>query len=190
MDEPRKGDYPYGQSLAAKALSDAIDRRSKEGVSLRHMAGALGYKSAVVLSHMRTGRLPIPIERAEKVASTVGLETIPFLILVLQQRYPHLDIDRLSEHLRPGQDGHRVTDATLSIVQDLEAHAGCKLEELSADHQVVLREVAAESRPRRRWLNVYEATSFDAIKRWRPDLLASGFPLSQRNLATIKMPNE
>jgi hypothetical protein len=58
------------------------------------MAGQLGYKSAVVLSHMRTGRLPIPIDRAGEIAKMVGLEPARFLILVLEQRYPDVDFKR------------------------------------------------------------------------------------------------
>ena len=53
--------YAYADSDAARMLASGLQRASEErGLSIRQLGKLLKYKQAVVLSHMATGRVPIP----------------------------------------------------------------------------------------------------------------------------------
>lgn len=59
--------YQWADTAAAKMLLSGLERaRDQMGLSVRQLAKSLGYKQAVVLSHMATGRAPIPIDRVSK----------------------------------------------------------------------------------------------------------------------------
>lgn len=179
----QRSSYPYADTRAAQALSAAIDAISrKDGVSLRSLAGRLGYKSAVVVSHMRTGRLPIPVDRAVEIARAVGIEPARFLMLVLEQRYPSIDFTKALATGRAEDAATDVTPATSRLVTELEQHAGRPLDKLPAATIAVLREVVSDPRPRRRWLGVSEASVTDIVRSTRPDLARDGVSPGQANL--------
>jgi hypothetical protein len=172
-------DYPYEHTRAARVLSDAIDVKSDTGISLRQMAGQLGYKSAVVLSHMRTGRLPIPIDRAGEIAKMVGLEPARFLILVLEQRYPDVDFKRaFKKDDEPGAASSLPVGVGV-FLKEVEVAAGRSIEKLPAEHLGVIREVAADTRPRRRWVGVSEAGIIELVRQVRPDIAENGLTPDQ-----------
>ena len=123
MSEGR-GDYPYRDSAAATALSEAIDAKQGEA-SLRQLASELNYKSAVVLSHMRTGRLPIPVERAQEIAKVVGLSPDTFLKMVLKQRFENVDFSALETADGVERAPSEFSAGTRRVIADLSAHAGC-----------------------------------------------------------------
>jgi hypothetical protein len=171
--------YPYATTRAARALSDALNEMSTGAqVSLRTIAGRLNYKSAVVLSHMRTGRLPIPVERAIEIAHAVGLEPEPFLALVLEQRYPDVDLTKAltGASVAPLRD---VATKAISLLDELKDLAGMAFEDLPAPTIGVIREVVSDPRPRRRWLGVSEARIMDIIRDERPDLSSDGVSADQ-----------
>lgn len=150
--------FPYRDTTAALALSDGLRRLSKDkGTSLRQLARDLGLKQAVVLSHMANGRMPIPLDRAEQLADALNLEKPNFLLSVLEQR--HSATNWRQELTSPAND---------EVVVELEAIAGHPLNRLSGEQISVLREVAAEPRPRRRWLTIHEVTAVEHLRSLRP----------------------
>lgn len=84
--------YPLAHTQASKMLGEAFERiREQKGLSQRQVAAMLGYKASVVLSHMASGRAPIPIGRAPELAQVLDLDPAEFLLAVLEQREPGVD---------------------------------------------------------------------------------------------------
>lgn len=165
--------YPYAGTRATRVLSEAINAKSP-GVSLRTMAGRLGYKSAVVLSHMRTGRLPIPVDRAVEIAKAVGADPEPFLALVLEQRYPDVDFRKALGSNRTQGTDTSVSPSTARILAEFEKFAGMPFDQMPAEHLGVLREVVADRHPRRRWIGISEVSVIELVRAIRPDFARDG----------------
>ena len=160
-------EYPYATTLAAELLSVALRRKAEdERVSVRSLGKALGYKQAVVLSHMANGRVPIPIDRALGIAKVVGLPGKDFLVAVLQQR--HADVD-----------WGLITEISDDFVTSLEALVGKPLSQLSIEHRAIMRDVVVDPNPSRRWLNLAEVPLVDALRGQEPQLRTEGVPLRQ-----------
>ena len=160
--------FPFRDTTAALALSDGLRRLSRDkGTSLRQLARDLGLKQAVVLSHMASGRMPIPLDRAEQLADALDLDKQNFLFSVLEQR--HNSTNWRQELASPASD---------EVVVELEAIAGHPLHRLSGEQIAVLREVAAEPRPRRRWLTIHEVTAVEHLRRLRPMLHVHGLSVT------------
>ena len=156
-------------------LSEALSRASRErGLSLRQVGKQLGYKQAVVLSHMTSGRVPIPIDRAEAIAEALEIEPKAFLKAVLKQRHPDVSWALL------GVDEGQADEFTKELALCL----GMPISELNQDQRAVMREVAAELRPRRRWLSVHELGAIEALRDLRPHLSIEG--LSPTDLAALR----
>ncbi|QDZ08221.1 helix-turn-helix transcriptional regulator [Sphingomonas panacisoli] len=150
--------FPYRDTHAAQSLADGLRRLSEEtGTSLRQLAKMLALKQAAVLSHMANGRMPIPLDRAEQLADALSLDKSDFLFAVLEQR--HADTNWRERLAAPHSN---------EVVVELEAVAGQPLDKLSPEQISVLREVAAEARPRRRWLTVHEVSLVEKLRRLRP----------------------
>lgn len=130
----------------------------------------LGYKQAVVLSHMTTGRVPIPIDRAEEIARVLEIDPKSFLQAVVKQRHPDVSWSLLSDQ------GHHEGG---EFIQELAVSFGGPLEDLNQEQRSVMREVAAEPRPRRRWLSVHELTPIEAIREIRPTVGSEGLRASE-----------
>ena len=152
---------PYAESDAAMLLADAIAERARERISLRELGRRLEYKQPVVLSHMATGRVPIPIDRAVDIACTVGLSPKRFLLSVLEQRHP-------------GVDWSLLVDPSVGFGRDLEMIAGRALDELPPDTKAVLREVVVDPKPARRWLTTAELPAVQVLRQLRPALQVEG----------------
>lgn len=171
----REIDPRLADSHAARMLAEALARASElRGLSLRKVAALLGYKQAVVLSHMTTGRVPIPIDRAEDIARVLDIDPATFLEAVVKQRHPDVSWSLLGSQ-EEGGDG---------IVHELAVSLGKPLRELSQEQRVVMREVAAEQRPRRRWLTVHELTAIEVLRDLRPAIGSEG--LGASDLAAIR----
>ena len=171
----REIDPKLADSVAARMLNDALKRASEErGLSLRKVGSLLGYKQAVVLSHMTTGRVPIPIDRAEDIAKVLEIDPATFLQAVVKQRHPRVSWSLLGNQDKGGDE----------VVHELAVSLGKPLRELSQEQRAVLREVAAEERPRRRWLTVHELTAIDALRELRPAIGSEGLEAS--DLAEIR----
>lgn len=141
------------------------------GRSQRDVAAELGYKSSVVLSHMTVGRVPIPIDRANDIASALGLDPNNFLLAVLEQRFPEIDFKTL----------FNISYSSDRIVRRLESIAGCSLNELPADTRAVMEEVVAARNPRRRWLSPVELPTIELVRDLRPDSAVSGLTDEDRS---------
>jgi cyanate lyase len=154
----REIDPTLADSHAARMLSDGLARASQErGLSLRKIAASLGYKQAVVLSHMATGRAPIPIDRAAELADALDIDRRTFVLAVLAQRHPTVDWHEIA---RPSDLDPR----DVRLVEELEAILGHPVSELESEHRMVFREVASDRAPARRWLSVHELPLVEAMR--------------------------
>jgi transcriptional regulator with XRE-family HTH domain len=158
------GDYPLQGTRAQVMLETAMKAAQAAGRSQRDVAGELGYKSSVVLSHMTAGRVPVPIDRAKDIAAALGLDPNNFLLAVLEQRFPEVDFTTL----------FNISYSSEKTVRRLESIAGCSLDELPAETRAVLEEVVAARNPRRRWLAPAELTTIEFVRDLRPDSTFSG----------------
>lgn len=165
---------PLADTAAARMLSVALKRASDErALSLRQLAKLLNYKQAVVLSHMSLGRVPIPIDRAEEIADVLDLNKAAFLRAVLEQRHPDVDWSLVT------LDGKRASSAAY-LVDELEAILGGSLKSLSQSQRRILREVANDPRPDRRWTTVQELPTLELIREWRPTFREVGMSEEDR----------
>lgn len=158
---------PYAGTEAAQMLSNGLHSASRErGVSLREFGRRLGYSQPVVLSHMATGRVPIPVDRAPAIAAEIGLPIGQFLLAVLHQRHPGVDWDL-------------ITGTADAFATELERTAGRPLSGLSTAHQRVLRDAVRDSNPEERWLSIPEISVMKLLRELFPHVQRDG--LSQDN---------
>ena len=171
----REIDPELAESHAARMLNEGLARASQlRGLSQRKIAALLGYKQAVVLSHMASGRVPIPIDRAEDIAEVLEIDPAKFLQAVVHQRHPSVSWSLLGSQSESGDP----------IVNELAVSLGKPVSELSQEQRSVMREVAADPRPRRRWLTVHELTAVSALREVRPTMGSEG--LSALELEAIR----
>lgn len=164
-----ENDYPLADTAAARMLAEGLARAKDErGLSIRQIGKQMNYKTSVVLSHMASGRVPIPIDRSEEMAAIIGLDKRAFLLAVLHQRHPDV-----SWHILAGQSHAEKIDY---LQYELESALGRPLSELSAEQRAVMREVAAEHAPARRWLSVHELHAVEVLRRLYPDMSTKGVP--------------
>jgi len=133
------------------------------GRSQRQVAAELGHRSSVVLSHMTLGRVPIPIDNAERIATALGLDPKAFLLAVLEQRHPDIDFKSL----------FNISYSSAATVGRLEAIAGCSLDDLPAETRAMLEDVVGARSPRRRWLALSEIATTELIRELRPEGLTA-----------------
>lgn len=159
-------DFPFEGTRAAQMLAAGLkDVADRDGSSLRAIGKQLGYKQAVVLSHMATGRVPIPVERVPMLAEALGLDQRTFSQAVLEQRYPGVAWNELFR--APSDDNHSAEFGGLL--------AGVRLQDLSEDHKAVARELVRDAWPRERWLAVPEVPLLSLIRKMRPDGARAGY---------------
>jgi hypothetical protein len=160
-------DYIYAETPAARMLRDGLRAAAGErGLSVRQIGKLLGYKQAVVLSHMASGHVPIPIDRALDIAEIVGLPGKKFLVAVLRQR--HKDVN-----------WGLITDVGDDFTASLEALVGGPLSQLTGEHRNILRDVVVDRNPSRRWLSLAEVPLVEAIRAEEPHLRTEGIPVRQ-----------
>jgi hypothetical protein len=159
------GDFPLKGTEAQRMLADALERAFRDkDQSQRFIAGQLGYKSSVVLSHMALGRVPIPVDRAVDFARYLGMDQNEFLLAVLKQRHPEIDFDRL---LTKGKGPRKASSSALA--DELEATAGKPLDNLNIGQVKVMREVVQDANAPRRWVNAHEIGMIEQIRKVKPD---------------------
>lgn len=152
----REIDPALADSEAARMLSAALSKASSErGLSLRKIAPLVGYKQAVVLSHMATGRIPIPFEKAEKIAEVLGMNARDFLKAILKQRHPEVSWSLITD-----SGGESSDDFLEGLAEGLNGQALS----LNQEQLAVIREIAAEPHPRRRWLSSDEAFAIEMLR--------------------------
>jgi hypothetical protein len=146
--------------------------RVHRGLSARWIAGELGYKQAVVLSHMASGRVAIPLEKVTAIADEVGIDASAFLLAAIEQRVPGAaDLLDSSYHSTALADG---------FVDDLSAIAGRSLAGVDEEVKRILREVVADPNPSRRWLSLAELPVMLFLRTRFPNLASEGLPASAR----------
>ena len=164
------GDYPLQGTRAQVMLESAMKAAQASGRSQRQVAGELGYKTSVVLSHMTAGRVPIPVDRAKHMAATLGMDPDGFLLAVLEQRHPEIDFKSL----------FNISYSSAETLGRLEAIAGCSLDDLPADTRAMLEEVVGARNPRRRWLALPELATMELIRDLRPNSSTEGLSTDDR----------
>ncbi len=157
--------FPHADSPAARALQLALNRaKVKNKTSLRALAKQLNYKQAAVLSHMANGRIPIPVERAEEIATALDLNPNEFIKLVLKQRYPKMSLS-LDD----------VETNSFALESEFN-HPGLGLELSSAtpSQMRIIREVLRDTHASERWLFTHEVYYVKVIRKLRPDVVTDG----------------
>jgi hypothetical protein len=156
--------YPLQGTRAQIMLERGMKAAQAAGRSQRQVAKELGHRSSVVLSHMTLGRVPIPIDKAERIAVALGLEPKAFLLAVLEQRHPDIDFNSL----------FNISFSSAATVRKLESIAGCSLDDLPADTRETLEEVVGARNPQRRWLALPELQTVELIRDLRPSSPTEG----------------
>lgn len=168
-------DFEYADTRAAMMLAGGLHRKTlEEGISLRALGRQLGYKQAVVLSHMASGRMPIPIDRVPDLARVVGLRERDFLKAVLEQRHPDIEWGQLQT--ASDREGLAATE----LIQNIEMLAQRPVNELFPGQTKVMREAAADPMAARRWLSVHEVSAIELLRELRPDIANNGLSGSDR----------
>lgn len=169
----KRSDYPYEETRATQMLASALKRAwDEKRLSQRTLAKQLGYRSSVVLSHMASGRVPIPIERVDDYAQLLAIDEGEFLLAVLEQRYPHLDFRNMGAKTEPqSEDG---------LLEELELIAGQPLSSLPPSQMNVVREALADHQAQRRWLSLNELPVVEFLRRTFPELREQGLDQEQR----------
>lgn len=155
-------------------LKAGIRQKKKEGVSLRSIGRALGYKQPTVLSHMANGRTRIPIKRTQEIAFAVGLDPAKFLAASIKQREP-----ATGDLLTPVRSTSAQTNED-SFVTELAIIGQRPLAMLTDEQRAVLREVVADPSPRRRWLSLPELPTVVEIRRRFPEISTRGLSPEER----------
>lgn len=172
MTEKRTG-YPYEETRATQMLARALKKAwDEKRLSQRMLAEQLGYRSSVILSHMASGRAPIPIERVGDYAHLLEMEEGEFLLAVLEQRYPHLDFRNMGAKTEPQSDD--------GLLEELELIAGQPLSSLPPSQMNVVRQALADHQAQRRWLSLNELPVVEFLRRTFPELREKGLDQEQR----------
>lgn len=166
--------------MLAAALEAA---RQQSGLSQRGLADKMGYRSSVVISHMATGRVPIPVDRVNDFAAHLDLDPAEFLTAVLEQRFPDIDFSLLASREGCGFEpsGLNVNvhaPQSAWVQQQLEDAAGQRMDEWSSDTVALLRDVLAASSPRNRWLTANELSFVTLMRSSAPRLATMGLSRS------------
>lgn len=165
-------EHRFSQTPAAKMLAEGLRSAAQErGVSLREIGRRLGYRQPVVLSHMASGRVPVPIDRAVDIARHVGIASDRFLEAVLRQHHPRLEWGLITGKPEP-------------LLSDLERVLGKTDHALTPAHERILREVAEDRWPAERWLSIPEVAAVKLLRELFPDLATKG--LSSAELSTLR----
>ena len=171
-----KNDFPFAETPAATMLASAIHQRQLEGTSLRRTAAELGYKQAVVLSHLLSGRVPIPVDRAPQLAKHLGMDEHAFMLAVLQQRYPDISWDKHFSTSLPQKSS--------PFEKTLETIVGANLKTLTDSQRRVIREVVSDRNSEQRWLSVHEVPVVSRLRQAVPYFSRDG--LSDGDLDAIE----
>jgi transcriptional regulator with XRE-family HTH domain len=170
----RSSDFPLANGAATRMLAEGLE--AKVNFTQRALAQALGYKSSVVVSHMASGRAPIPIDRAVEIAEALDLDKGAFLLAVLEQRYPNTDFRGLLPESSGVTQPSFESDGDRSLLNTLEIIAGKKLSRLPEDKLAIVRDVLSDRDPGRRWLTLPELPIVEEMRRAAPSFRKDGIP--------------
>lgn len=167
-------DYPHAETLAAIMLTRGLKTAAAERqLSLRQIGRQLGYNQPVVLSHMATGRVPVPIDRAIEIAEAVGIPPKTFLEAVLGQRHP-------------GVDWRMIKGGSDPVCDELSSLAGTALSRLPKGRLQILREAVTDADAEEKWLSDAELPVLRLLRELFPHMKRSGLTEADREtLRTI-----
>ena len=167
--------FPHAETDAARTLQSAINKaKVKNKTSLRTIAKTLNYRQAAVLSHMASGRIPIPVERAEKIAVALDINPSAFMKMVLKQRYPNMSL-AVEQHVF---EHH-------ALLNGLDTSLPPGLNNATPSQMRIIREVLRDEHASERWLSPHEVFFVSEIRRLRPDIIADG--LSSDDLQQVRL---
>lgn len=167
--------FPHADTAAALTLQSALRRaKEKNKMSLRAIAKLLNYKQAAVLSHMASGRIPIPVERAEEIAVALDINPSAFMKMVLKQRYPNMSL----------AVGQNVFDHH-ALLSGLDTSLPPGLNNATPSQMRIIREVLRDDHASERWLSPHEVFFVSEIRKLRPDIIADG--LSSDDLQQVRL---
>lgn len=167
-----QGDYPLANTEASKMLASGLDKVNEEkGWSQRHCARLLNYKTSVVLSHMASGRVPIPIDRSVDFARLLGMDPAVFIMAVMEQRHPNINFRRI---LASYGKGKAQANTQSALVSELESIAGMPFDDLPITVINVLREVVADRNSARRFMKMSEVPLIETLRACHPEGLTPG----------------
>jgi hypothetical protein len=82
-------DFPFSASRASQMLREALTNyTAAHKGGLRALSDRLEMRPATLLSHMGNGRMAIPLDRADQLATVLGIDRAAFCLAVLEQRAP------------------------------------------------------------------------------------------------------
>ena len=162
--------FHYGDTDAARMLRSGLNRQKANGVSLRAVAKKLRYAQATVLSHMANGRVAVPIERATQIARAVEIDEREFLAAAVAQRAPEA-----KNLLGQGYE------TAFGLVAEIAMIAGTPPDQLTDEQKAVIREVAGDASPRRRWLSLAELRAVTVIREAKPNFRLNGLSAADLN---------
>lgn len=167
-------DFPYAHTHAAQMLRSGINKiKVTEGKSARTLAKELGYRQSVVLSHMASGRVAVPLERALDFARALHLDEAEFLMAAVEQKVPGA---------KSALDHSGTTFAlSQSFTADLALIAGMEIASLPDGTKRILREVVADPDPSRRWLSLAELPTVMLLRKLVPALSTDGLSTDLRS---------
>lgn len=152
--------YQWAETAAAKMMAAALERaKGERGLSVRQLAKQLGYKQAVVLSHMANGKSPIPIDRTEDLANQLDIDMRSFLRAVVEQRHPEVTWNLLA--------GNLIEEVSDGLANQLEAILGSSVGQLNAEQRRVMREVASDPNAGRRWVSIHNLPDYQKFQAGR-----------------------
>lgn len=167
--------FPHADTTAARALQSALNRaKVKNKTSLRALAKQLNYKQAAVLSHMASGRIPIPVERAEEIAVALDINPSAFMKTVLKQRYPNMSLTVEQQVF----DHH-------ALLSGLDTSLPPGLNKATPSQMRIIREVLRNDHASERWLSPHEVFFLSEIRKLRPGIIADG--LSSDDLQQVRL---
>lgn len=160
---------PFSGSSAARMLAESIARYTATNAGgLRALAAKLNIKQATVLSAMATGRMAIPLDRAQELAIELDMDPAIFGLAVLEQRAPTIyrAFDEAFDIARLGQAS--------PLVRRL-LHEALSAKSLNDDHVTVVSEALHSTHPTERWLHPLETGFMRVVRERFPD----GVPFSE-----------
>ena len=170
----KENEYPLADTEAARILARGLQHLSRMGVSIRELARRMEYKQGTILSHMATGRVPIPVDRAPELAKHLGIDERRFVTAVLNQRHPSLNWNHFFGESEPSFDEIDGPAAELQMIARL------PLRNLKEGQLKVMREVAADPNADQRWLSVHELAAFQLMRSLRPEMVDQGISAADK----------
>jgi plasmid stability protein len=162
-------EHRYANTTAALMLAAGLRSAAQErNLSLREIGRRLSYRQPVVLSHMATGRVPIPVNRAADIAREVGIPPNQFIQAVLHQHHPQIEWGLITGKVDP-------------FLLDLQQAAGKPLAAVGAEHRRILKEVVKDQKPEERWLSIPEIAAIRFLRELFPNMQTCGLSEEERD---------